>query len=174
VSDPELLSTLRVRDGDEEDIPAITAIYKHAVLTGTGTFEIQPPGEPEMKIRRRIMLASNYPYLVAEHDRKVVGFAYANVYRPREAFAKTVENSIYVRDGFQGKGIGQKLLEALIAESKAAGFAQMVAVIGDSDNVASIRLHEKLGFTHAGVLRGVGRKFDRWLDTVTMQIALSE
>jgi L-amino acid N-acyltransferase YncA len=172
VSTTELPNDFIIRDAVEEDIPAITAIYRHAVLNGTGTFEINPPGEAEMKIRRRVMLASNYPYLVAEVDQKVVGYAYANSYRPREAYVKTIENSVYVRDGFQGRGIGQKLLAALIAESAARGFRQMIAVIGDSENVGSIRLHEKLGFVRAGFLRAVGLKHDRWLDTILMQLDL--
>jgi len=169
----DLLNALTIRDFDEDDVPAITAIYKHAVLNGTGTFEIQPPGEAEMKIRQRVMATSNYPYLIAELDRKVVGFAYVNSYRPREAYAKTVENSIYIRDGFQGKGIGQKLLERLVKEAAAGGFRQIIAVIGDSENIASIRVHEKVGFVHAGVLREVGFKNGRWLDTVMMQYALA-
>jgi L-amino acid N-acyltransferase YncA len=172
VSTTELPNDFMIRDAVEEDIPAITAIYRHAVLNGTGTFEIDPPGEAEMKIRRRVMLASNYPYLVAEVDQKVAGYAYVNSYRPREAYLKTIENSVYVREGFQGQGIGQKLLAALIDESAARGFRQMIAVIGDSENVGSIRLHEKLGFTRAGLLRAVGRKHERWLDTILMQLEL--
>ncbi len=174
MSIPKFFSEVVIRDGDEDDIPAITAIYAHAVLNGTGTFEIEPPGEAEMKIRRRIMLASNYPYIVAERrdERRVMGFAYANVYRPRAAYAKTVENSVYVREGFQGLGIGEMLLSNLIYQSAVRGFRQMIAVIGDSENIGSIRMHEKLGFTKAGVLRAVGRKNDRWLDTVIMQFEL--
>jgi len=170
----DLLNTLTIRDFDEDDVPAITSIYKHAVLNGTGTFEIQPPGEAEMKIRQRVMATSNYPYLIAELDRKVVGFAYVNSYRPREAYARTVENSIYIREGFQGKGIGLQLLERLIKETAAGGFRQIIAVIGDSANIGSIRVHEKAGFVHAGVLRDVGFKNGRWLDTVMMQYALPE
>jgi L-amino acid N-acyltransferase YncA len=172
VSNTEFLSDLVIRDCVEEDIPAITAIYRHAVLSGTGTFEIEPPGEAEMKIRRRVMLASNYPYLVAESDRKVVGYAYANSYRPREAYVKTIEDSVYIRDGYHGKGIGQKLLEGLIEESAERGFRQMIAVIGDSENAGSVRLHEKLGFERAGLLRAVGYKHERWLDTILMQLEL--
>jgi L-amino acid N-acyltransferase YncA len=172
VLDSEFLNELIVRDGLEEDIPAITAIYRHAVLNGTGTFEIEPPGEAEMKIRRRVMLASNYPYLVAESQGKVMGYACATSYRPREAYAKTVENSVYVRDGFQGRGIGRKLLAMLIDQASDRGFRQMIAVIGDSENIGSIRLHEKLGFARAGHLRAVGRKYDRWLDTILMQLEL--
>jgi phosphinothricin acetyltransferase len=172
VSNPEFLDELVIRDCVEEDIPAITAIYRQAVLNGTGTFEIEPPGEAEMKIRRRVMIASNYPYLVAESDRKIVGYAYANSYRPREAYLKTIENSVYVRERFQAKGVGQKLLAALIDEAAERGFRQMIAVIGDSENTGSIRLHEKLGFARAGLLRAVGYKHERWLDTILMQLEL--
>ncbi len=172
MSNTDFLNGLVIRDCVEEDIPAITAIYRQAVLTGTGTFEIDPPGEAEMKIRRRVMLASNYPYLVAESERKVVGYAYANSYRPREAYAKTIEDSVYVRDGYQGMGVGHRLLAALIDESAERGFRQMIAVIGDSENNGSIRLHEKLHFAPAGVLRAVGYKHERWLDTILMQLEL--
>ncbi len=173
MSNSEFLNDVVVREGVEEDIPAITAIYRHAVLNGTGTFEINPPGEAEMKIRRRVMAASNYPYLVAESaDRKLVGYAYVNSYRPREAYAKTIENSVYVRDGFQRQGIGFKLLAALIDHAALRGFRQMIAVIGDSENISSIRLHEKCGFVLAGCLRAVGYKQDRWLDTTLMQLEL--
>jgi L-amino acid N-acyltransferase YncA len=172
VPNVEFLNELTIRDCIEEDIPAITASGRQAVLNGTGTFEIDPPGEAEMKIRRRVMLASNYPYLVAESEGKVVGYAYANSYRPREAYLKTIENSVYVREGFQGKGVGEKLLAALIVQAAARGFRQMIAVIGDSENVGSIRLHEKLGFALAGVLRAVGHKHERWLDTTLMQLEL--
>jgi L-amino acid N-acyltransferase YncA len=172
LSNKELLDGLVLRDCNEEDMAAITAIYRHAVQTGFGTFEIDPPDETEMKIRRRVMLGSKYPYLVAEIEGKVVGFAYANSYRSRPAYQKTVENSIYIRDGMQGQGIGEKLLAALIARVSAGGFRQMVAVIGDSANIGSIRLHEKLGFAHIGTLHSVGWKHGRWLDTILMQLPL--
>jgi len=166
------IEDLVLRDCDENDIPAITAIYRHHVLNGFGTFEIDPPGEAEMKIRRRVMLAANYPYLVAELDGKVLGYAYANSYRSRPAYFKTVENSVYIRDGFQSRGIGRQLLAALIEQTAARGFRQMVAVIGDSENIGSIRLHEKLGFELIGNLRAVGWKQGRWLDTILMQLPL--
>ncbi|ACB95238.1 GNAT family N-acetyltransferase [Beijerinckia indica] len=169
-----LVDGLVLRDCDENDIPAITAIYSHHVLNGFGTFEIVPPGEAEMKIRRRVMSTNRYPYIVAEFERKVVGFAYVNSYRQRPAYSKTVEDSIYIRDGLQGQGIGQRLLSRLLAETAGAGFRQVVAVIGDSENHASIRLHEKLGFQHAGTLKTVGWKNGRWLDTVLMQLPLGD
>jgi phosphinothricin acetyltransferase len=166
------IEDLVLRDCDENDIPAITAIYAHAVLNGSASFEIVPPGEAEMKIRRRLILIAKYPFLVAEHSGKLVGFAYANTYNTRAAYSKTVENSIYVREGMQRLGIGRKLLFELIHLSTDAGFRQMIAVIGDSANVASVRLHEKLGFKTIGTMNSVGWKNGRWLDVVLMQLAL--
>jgi phosphinothricin acetyltransferase len=176
LSIPKFFSEVVIRDLDEDDIPAITAIYRHAVLNGAGTFETEPPGEAEMKIRWRVTLASNYPFIVAERrdERRVMGFAYANAYRARAAYAKTLEDQVYVREGFQGLGIGEMLLSNLIYESAMRGFRQMIAVIGDSENISSIRMHEKLGFTKVGVLRQVSCKQDRWLDTVLMQFELPE
>ncbi len=176
MSIPKLFSEVVIRDLDEDDIPAITAIYRHAVLNGASTFETEPPGEAAMKVRWRVILASNYPFIVAERrdERRVMGFAYANGYRAGAAYAKTVEDSVYVREGFQGLGIGEMLLSNLIYESAVRGFRQMIGVIGDAGNISAIRMHEKLGFTKAGVLRQVGRKNDGWLDTVLMQFELPE
>ena len=168
------LEDLVLRECYEEDIPAITAIYGHAVRHGFGSFELEPPGEAEMKIRRRLLLAARYPYVVAEDAGKVVGYAYAGAYHSRPGYVKTVENSVYVRDGFHGRGIGGKLLAELIEQATALGFRQMVAVIGDSGNKSSIRLHEKLGFSLVGTLRSVGWKQEHWLDTVLMQRTLGE
>ncbi len=167
-----LIDGLILRDFEEDDIPSITAIYKHHVLNGYGTFEITPPGEAEMKIRWRVMATKRFPYIVAEYKRKVLGFAYVNTYRDRLAYRKTVEDSIYVREGLEGQGIGQRLLSRLIAETAGQGFRQVVAVIGDSENKASIRVHEKVGFVHAGTLKSVGWKNGRWLDTVIMQMPI--
>jgi phosphinothricin acetyltransferase len=154
------------------DIPAITAIYRPAVLTGTASFETEPPEEAEMTHRRDKLFAGNYPYLVAESAGAIIGYAYAGLYRARPAYRSTVENSVYVRDGEHGRGIGRALLEALIKEAGARGFRQMIAVIGDSANAPSIRLHAALGFEPVGTLRSVGWKHGRWLDTVLMQRAL--
>lgn len=172
MSDRAFLDQLVMRDCDETDIPAIAAIYGHAVRNGCATFEIDPPPEAELKIRRRLMIAAGYPYLVAESEGRVVGFAYADSYRQRPAYLKTVENSIYVREAMRGKGVGRRLLGALIDESAARGYRQMIAVIGDSANLGSIRLHEKLGFALIGNLRAVGWKHGRWLDTILMQLPL--
>jgi L-amino acid N-acyltransferase YncA len=163
---------IAVRLCEAADIAAITAIYRYAVLTGRASFELEPPDEPEMSRRRDALLSGGHPYLVAEYRREVVGFAYAGSYRARPAYSNTVENSVYVREDWHGRGIGRLLLTALIDEASARGFRQMIAVIGDSGNAASIRLHEKLGFAHVGVLRSVGWKHERWLDTVLMQRAL--
>jgi phosphinothricin acetyltransferase len=162
-----------IRPAAERDIPAITAIYGHNVLYGTGTFELEPPIVAEMTRRWAEIVCRGFPYLSAEFEGEVVGYAYASTYRPRIGYRFTVEDSVYIHPEHLGKGIGRALLAALIRECEQAGLQQMIAVIGDSGNRASIRLHESAGFQHAGVMRNVGQKFDRWLDTVFMQKALS-
>ena len=166
------MTDIVLRNSTDTDIPAITAIYARAVATGRASFEFDPPGEDEMGARRAALVAGDYPYLVAEVDGTVAGYAYAGPYRPRPAYANSVENSVYVRQDRQGLGLGRRLLDALVAKATARGFRQMIAVIGDSANAASIRLHERAGFAHVGVLRAVGRKHGLWLDTVLMQRAL--
>lgn len=161
-----------LRHCEAHDMAAIAAIYGHAVRYGSASFELSPPDEREMASRREKLVAAGYAYLVAEIEDAVVGYAYASAYRSRPAYGNTVENSIYVKEGFQGRGIGRALLRRLIAEAEVAGFRQMVAVIGDSANRPSIRLHESAGFHIVGTLRSVGWKHDRWLDTVLMQRAL--
>ena len=160
---------LLVRPSIEADISAITAIYAHAVGHGTASFEVEPPDEAEMARRRQAVLAGGYPYLVAEIDGTLAGYAYAGAYRPRPAYRFTVEDSIYVAPDRQGSGVGRALLVALIEACEALGFRQMVAVIGDSASRGSIRLHESLGFRPVGVLEAIGFKHGRWLDTVLMQ-----
>ena len=161
-----------LRDCEPGDIPAITAIYADAVLNGSASFELEPPDEREMAARRAALLAAGQAYIVAVSRGELAGYAYTGAYRPRPAYAATVENSVYVKPGFHGRGIGRALLERLVLETERRGFRQMIAVIGDSANHASIRLHESLGFRHAGVLASVGWKHGRWLDTVLMQRAL--
>lgn len=161
-----------VRKGAPGDIPAVTAIYRQVVLDGTATFELEPPDEREMARRREVLIASGYPYLVAEVDGEVAGYAYANAYRPRPAYGAAVENSVYVRDTLHRRGVGLALMQRLIADAEALGYRQMIAVIGDSANLASIGLHERLGFHLVGTLRSVGWKHGRWLDSVIMQRAL--
>jgi L-amino acid N-acyltransferase YncA len=161
-----------IRDCVAGDLTAVTAIYRHAVLSGTGTFELDPPDEAEMAARHARLTGQNYPYLVACAGGDVLGYAYAGPYRDRPAYRFLTEDSIYVREGCQGGGIGAALIGRLIEECVAWGFRQMVAVIGDSGNTGSIRLHEKAGFAPSGVLIAAGWKGGRWLDVVLMQRAL--
>ena len=156
------------------DIPAITAIYAHAVKHGTATFEFEPPDEAEMMRRYRSLMDGGYPYLVAEIDGAVAGYAYAGPYRARPAYRWTVEDSIYVDGGAQRRGVGRALLDRLIEESAARDFRQMIAVIGDSAQAASIAVHRAAGFRFVGTIENVGFKFGRWLDSVIMQRALGE
>ncbi|MDA8049835.1 MAG: GNAT family N-acetyltransferase [Rhodospirillales bacterium] len=168
------MSDVRLRPGEETDIAAIAAIYAHHVLTGTASFETEAPTEEEMRRRLTKMVRRGYPYLVADMAAEVAGYAYAGPYRARPAYGNTVENSVYVRPDAMGRGIGRMLLERLVAECAARGFRQMIAVVGDSANVASIRLHEQAGFRLVGVLRAVGWKHGRWLDTVLLQRPLGD
>jgi phosphinothricin acetyltransferase len=163
---------VRIRPSAEADMPAVTAIYEHFVLHGSATFEETPPSLEEMSNRRKHVLSERMPYLVAELERKIVGYAYATIYRSRSAYRFTAEDSIYVHRDHGSTGIGSALLAALIEACEAIGCRQMVAVIGDRENRASIRLHERFGFRAAGELKSVGFKFGRWIDTVRMQRAL--
>lgn len=153
---------------------AIQAIYGRQVATGLASFETVAPTVDEMLARRSAILGSGYPYLVAMREGQVAGYAYASAYRTRAAYRMTAENSVYVAPAFQGRGIGAALLGSLIAECTERGYRQIVAVIGDSGNAASIALHRRMGFEHVGVLRRVGFKFDRWVDTVLMQRELAK
>lgn len=161
-----------IRPSRPEDLPAITAIYAHAVRTGTGSFEIEPPDQAEMARRRDDILAKGLPYLVAETAAGVMGYAYASPFRPRLAYRFSVENSVYVHADTRGQGLGALLLAELIARCTDWGARQMLAVIGDSANAGSVALHTRLGFSPAGRFENVGRKFDRWLDIVLMQRTL--
>ncbi|MFN4116475.1 MAG: GNAT family N-acetyltransferase [Inhella sp.] len=160
---------LILRNSLEADLPALTAVYRHAVLHGTGTFELDPPDEAEMGRRRAEVLGRDLPWLVAERDGELLGYAYANYFRPRLAYRFCVEDSIYLAPAAQGAGVGSLLLAELIARCEDAGARQMVAVIGDSANQGSIKLHRRLGFRDLGVMQAAGWKFDRWLDVVFMQ-----
>jgi phosphinothricin acetyltransferase len=167
--------SLTVREAAPADLPAITAIYAHHVLHGTGTFEEDPPHEAEMAARMEKVRAAGCPWLVAEDaGGMVIGFGYFAPFRDRSAYRFTVEDSVYVRDDIRGQGVGKALVADLIARAEAKGLRQMIAVIGDSENVGSIGLHISLGFRQAGVLRAAGMKFGRWVDVVTMQRALGE
>lgn len=163
---------MMIRPAESADIAAIAGIYRHHVLHGSASFETEPPTVEEMGRRRAALTAGGYPYLVAADGDTILGYAYVGPYRPRAAYRNTVENSIYLRPDAAGRGLGGKLLAALIAETEALGFRQMVAVVGDSENVASVRLHERHGFRLVGVLRSVGYKHGRWLDSLLLQRAL--
>lgn len=158
-----------IRDSRDADVPALQAIYAFHVLHGLASFEEEPPTIEEMARRRAGVLAGGYPHLVADLDGEVVGYSYVSPYRPRPAYRFTVENSVYVREGLRGRGVGRALLGALIERCELGPWRQMVAVIGDTANDASIGLHEAFGFRRAGTLRAVGFKFGRWVDSVVMQ-----
>jgi L-amino acid N-acyltransferase YncA len=161
-----------IRPATAADIPAITTIYADAVTYGTATFEIEPPSEREMANRFRALADGGFPYVVAARDAEVLGYAYAGPYRTRIAYRYSLENSIYVAPDCHRHGIGRALLDELLSEAGARGFRQMIAVIGDSQQVASIALHRAAGFNFVGTLSAVGFKFGRWLDTVLMQRSL--
>lgn len=167
-----MTSQLVIRPAEAGDIPAIHAIYTHHVLHGLASFEEVPPDAAELERRRSDIAARGLPYLVAMRDGSPRGYAYAGPYRPRSAYRFTVEDSVYVAPDAVGQGVGRSLLRQIVDRSTALGMRQMIAVIGDSGNSASIRLHESLGFRHAGVFRSVGFKFGRWVDSVLMQLPL--
>jgi L-amino acid N-acyltransferase YncA len=160
---------LLIRPSTPADVPAITAIYGWNVLNGTGTFELEAPDEAEMARRRDDVLSKGWPWLVAERNGQMLGYAYANLFRPRRAYRFCLEDSIYLSDAAKGQGVGSLLLAELVAQCEARGARQMLAVIGDSANVASIGVHRALGFEDGGVLKSAGWKFGRWLDVVIMQ-----
>ncbi len=167
---PEIL----IRDVADADIPAIQEIYARHVLEGLASFEETPPDAAETTRRRDALKDAGYPYRVAEVVGVVKGYAYAGPYRARPAYCHTVENSVYVDTGAQRLGIGHKLLEDLIGRCTELGYRQMIAIIGDSDNQASIGLHARLGFEKTGVQPSVGFKFGRWVDSLIMQRPLGE
>jgi phosphinothricin acetyltransferase len=166
------MTSVSIRPATEADIPAITRIYAHSVQTGTASFELVPPSEAEMAQRMRALVESGYPYLIAEIDGVVAGYAYAGSYRPRPAYRYSVEDSIYIDPGAHRRGVGRALLERLIEECEKRGFRQMIAVIGDSAQTPSIELHQAAGFRMIGTFENCGYKFDRWLDSVFMQRVL--
>lgn len=163
-----------LRAATSADLLAITDIYAHAVTGGTASYELEPPSLKEMSERFAALEKGGYPYIVAEVAGQVVGYAYAGPFRPRPAYRFIVEDSIYLAPDMQGRGIGALLLAGLIKRATAAGFRQMIAVIGDGrPDSASVKLHEKAGFRHSGKLEGSGYKHGRWLDTVFMQLAMN-
>jgi phosphinothricin acetyltransferase len=161
-----------IRPSRDDDVAAIAAIYGHHVLHGVASFEEVPPAVAEMGRRRDEIVARGLPYLVAERDGRVVGYCYASPFRTRAAYRFALEDSVYIDAAEVGRGIGRALLEPLLDRSAELGYRQMVAVIGGSDTVASIRLHERLGFARTGLLPAIGFKFGQWVDTVLMQRAL--
>jgi phosphinothricin acetyltransferase len=169
LKDLPLLPDFAIRPALPDDVPAIAAIYGEAVRKGTASFEIEAPSEEEMARRMAMLAEGGYPYLAAEGADGVVGYGYAGPYRPRPAYRNTVEDSIYLVPGARGRGLGRTLLHALIRESERRDFRQMIAVIGDSAHVASIRLHASAGFALIGTFTDVGYKHGRWLDSVLMQ-----
>jgi phosphinothricin acetyltransferase len=160
---------LLIRPSRDDDIAAITAIYGHHVLHGVASFEEVPPDEAEMARRRGDILARGFPYLVAERGGKVAGYCYAGPYRARIGYRFTVEDSIYIDQDEIGRGIGRALLSQVIDRVTKQGYRQMIAVIGGSETLPSIRLHAALGFSQIGVFTGIGFKFGRWIDSVYMQ-----
>ena len=167
-------SDIEIRPAEAGDIGLVQDIYANEVLNGTASFELTPPDRVEMTSRWRRLADAGLPYLVATKDGVVLGYAYCALYRERPAYRHTVEDSVYVAPDARGLKIGSKLLQALITQCEASGFRQMVAVIGDSRNAASINLHRALGFTFTGTFHDVGYKHGRWLDTVLMQRTLGD
>jgi phosphinothricin acetyltransferase len=163
------MNDVSLRTATSADVPAITRIYADAVAYGTASFELEPPDEAEMARRQQALLARNFPYIVAELAGAVVGYAYAGPYRDRRAYHWCLEDSLYITPELHRRGIGRLLLTRLVAESEARGFRQMIGVIGDSANTASIAVHAAVGFRLIGNFQSIGFKHGRWLDTVLMQ-----
>jgi len=163
-----------IRPSRENDLTAITSIYSHHVLHGTGTFEIDPPTLADMTARRADVLSKGLPWLVATEGEAVLGFAYCNWFKPRPAYRFSAEDSIYLAPEAQGLGLGRALLAELVAQAERAGVRKLIAVIGDSANGGSIGVHRAIGFESVGVLKSSGWKFDRWLDVVLMDKSIGQ
>jgi L-amino acid N-acyltransferase YncA len=163
---------VQIRAAAPPDLAAVREIYAFHVLHGLASFEEEPPALEEIARRHGEVLRLGLPWLVAEDAGEVIGYGYCSRYRTRPAYRHTLEDSVYIRDGEQGKGAGRALLGELIRICEALNYRQMIAVIGDSGNAGSIALHASLGFVRAGVLRSVGYKLGRWVDSVLMQRAL--
>lgn len=161
-----------IRPSQAADMAAITAIYRHHVLKGTGTFEINPPSLEDMTARREDVLSKGLPYLVLENEGQVLGFAYCNWFKPRPAYRFSAEDSIYLAADTAGKGWGRMLLAELCQAAEKVGIRKLIAVIGDSGNAGSIGVHTSVGFKQVGIVSGCGWKFDRWLDIVMMEKAI--
>ena len=165
--------SVRIRAASEADMAAVRDIYAHYVLRSLATFEETPPTLGDMLARRCASVDLGLPYLVAEAETEILGFAYAAAYRPRPAYRFTIEDSVYVADGFSGQGMGSALLGELVARCERGRWRQMVAVVGDGASVGSIALHRCFGFELIGTMRSVGFKFGRWVDTPILQRALA-
>lgn len=163
---------LRIRDVTERDLEGVREIYAHHVLFGLASFEEVPPESEAIRIRWLSVRGAGLPYLAADLDGRLIGYAYASAYRTRPGYRYTVEDSVYVAQGLNGRGVGSALLHELIGRCESGPWRQMLAVIGDSDNGASICLHRRLGFELVGTFRSVGFKLGRWVDTVLMQRTL--
>jgi len=163
-----------IRPSTDADMAAVTGIYRHHVLHGTGTFEVDPPSQADMQARRAEVLGRALPYLVLELEGEVAGFAYCNWFKPRPAYRFSAEDSLYLAPDCAGRGLGRQLLAELMAQAERAGVRKLIAVIGDSANHASIGAHATCGFAHTGVFASCGWKFERWLDVVLMQCALGD
>lgn len=164
--------SLLIRPSTPTDLPAITAVYAWNVMNGTGTFELEAPDLTEMTRRRDDVLCKGLPWLVAEREGQLLGYAYANHFRQRKAYRFCLEDSIYLSKDAQAQGVGKVLLAELLSQCEACGARQMLAVIGDSANIGSIGVHRTLGFEQTGLIKSAGWKFDRWLDVVMMQRGL--
>lgn len=164
----------KIRPSTDSDIAAITRIYAHHVLHGTGTFETTPPTEADMAGRRADVLSKGLPYLTLEDDTGVIGFAYCNWFKPRPAYRFSAEDSIYLAPAAAGKGYGKLVLTELMAQAERAGVRRLIAVIGDSGNKGSVGVHRSCGFNQVGILPSCGWKFDRWLDVVMMERAIGQ
>lgn len=169
---PSQTASIVIRPSHPDDVPVIAAIYEHHVLNGTGTFEITPPSTDDMRTRRDDVLSKNLPYLVAEREGQVLGFAYCNWFKPRPAYRYSAEDSIYLAPEAMGLGLGSALLAELSLQAERAGVRKLIAVIGDSANQGSIGVHRRNGFSHVGVIASCGWKFERWLDVVLMEKVL--
>ncbi len=168
------MSDIVIRPAVPTDIPAITSIYRDAVLHGTASYELDPPSEGQMAERFEKIIKRDLPFLAAEIEGAVAGYAYAGPFRERPAYRFIVEDSVYIDPAYKGRGIGRKLLDHLVDEVTSKGYRQMIAIIGDGTNhPASVQLHEAAGFIHSGTIAGSGFKHGRWLDTIIMQIALN-
>jgi len=174
IGGPMVSSSLTIRDRQDADMARITEIYSHHVLHGASSWELSAPDVAEMTKRAHALKDGGYPYLVAELDGRVIGYTYAGAYRPRPAYRYTVEHSVYIDENARRGGIGHALMKAMIEACEQRGYRQMMGIIGDSQNLQSIRFHEKMGFEHVGCVKNIGFKFGRWMDQILMQRSLGD